>query len=42
MCHQLLDLYDMLQADTDGGIGASGVHSTVTTTLYHASGRRER
>ena len=40
ICHQLLDLYDMLAAEPDGGTAVG--HSTGNVTPYHGSGRRER
>ena len=42
VCHQLLDLYDMLQQDGDGGGGAVTAYAAGSTTPYHGSGRRER
>ena len=42
ICHQLLDLYDRMAAEHDGGGGGAGMHSTGNVTPYHGSGRRER
>ena len=42
ICHQLLDLYDMLAAEHDGSSGGSHALHTGNVTPYHGSGRRER
>ena len=39
VCHQLLDLYDMMAAEHDGG---GAMHAGGSVTPYHGSGRRER
>ena len=41
ICHQLLDLYDLLAGESEGG-SAGGSHGSGSLTPYHGSGRRER